>query len=75
MLPKIWKECKCICTHEVWHSLPLYTALHILDDPQSPHQLCKHLIDGAPFSTKNIDTFEYHIYWNVNIRKNKFLYE
>ena len=30
----------------------------------------------APFSTKkHIKTFEYHIHWNINISKNKYLYE
>ena len=30
----------------------------------------------ASFSTKkHIKTFEYRIHWNINIRKNQFLYE
>ena len=30
----------------------------------------------ASFSTKkHINTFEYGIYWNINIQNNKFLYE
>ena len=30
----------------------------------------------SPFSTKkHLKTFEYRTHWNMNIRKNKFLYE
>ena len=55
-------------------SLP---TVRILDDLSSPQQLRTHLIDG-PFllnQKKHIKTLEYRIHWNINIRKNKFLYE
>ena len=54
--------------------LPPYAAALILDDRPSLDQLRTYLI--APISTeKHIKTFEYRIHWNINIRKNKFLYE
>ena len=43
--------------------------------PQSPHQLRMHLIDGPFLNQKHINTFEYCVYWNISIQKNKFLYE
>ena len=30
---------KCICTHELWHLLPLYAAVRILDYPLPPNQV------------------------------------
>ena len=55
--------------------LLLYSAVHILDDPWSPFQLCTHLTDGSFLNQKHIKTFEYPIHWDTNIWKNKFLYE
>ena len=54
---------------------PLYAAVRILDESPIPHQLRTYLIDSPFLNQKHIKTFEYRIHWNINIRKNKFLYE
>ena len=53
--------------------LPLYTPVHILDDPlHSPSYV--HIYWTAYFSTKRqIRTFEYRIHRNINIRKKNYL--
>ena len=50
----------------------LYTFWMI---PTIPHHLCTNLIHASFSTRKYIKTFEYRIHWNINIRKNKFLYE
>ena len=41
----------------------------------SLHQLRPYLIDDPFLNQKHLKTFEYRIHWNINIRKNEFLYE
>ena len=54
-----------------------YTQLYVfwMTSPPFPHQLRTYLTDGPFPNQKHIKTFEYRIHWNINIRKNKFLYE
>ena len=52
--------------------------VHIRRDTPSPcTQLYALWINGHFLNQKKkrIQTFEYRIYWNINIQKNKFLYE
>ena len=48
--------------------LPLYAAVHILDE------LRTNLMDSLFINQKQIRTFKYRIHWNINIRK-KHIYE
>ena len=69
------KRCKYVRTNEAWHPL-IYAAVCILDDWPIPHQFRTYLIDGPFLNQKrHIATYKILIHWNINIRKNKFLYE
>ena len=60
--------------NEAWQLLPLYAAVPVLDETLSPTSCVRTQLMAAFWTKYDIKIFEYRIHWNINIRKNKFLY-